>query len=213
MTNWRSGVTPTWCPGCEDYVIFAGLQNTLAKMNLDQDKTVIVYDIGCIGNMADFVKAWGLHSLHGRCIPTAVGIKLANPDLNVIAIGGDGGIYGEGLSHLVAAARLNIDITVIVANNHLYSLTTGQSSPTTPKGTKTKSTPHGVPSVALIPVELIKTVNPKVDAEHIDCKEPLKVNEAMERAISKKGFHLLDLEQLCVSFGKQIFEKKSSARG
>lgn len=209
MTNWRSGIIPTWCPGCEDYVIYAGLQGTLAKMNLDQDKTVIVYDIGCIGNMADFVKAWGVHSLHGRCIPTAVGIKLANPELNVIAIGGDGGIYGEGLSHLVAAARLNIDITVIVANNHLYSLTTGQSSPTTPRGTKTKSTPHGVPSVALIPVELIKTVNPEVDAEHINCKEPLKVNEAMERAISKKGFHLLDLEQLCVSFGKQLIREKA----
>ena len=145
-----------------------------------------------------------MHSLHGRSIPTAVGIKLANPQLNVIVIGGDGGIYGEGLSHLVAAARLNIDITVIVANNHLYSLTTGQGSPTTPKGTKTKSTPHGVPSIALMPVELIKTINQEATAEHIDCKEPLKVNEAMERAITHKGFHLLDLEQLCVSFGKQL---------
>ncbi len=204
MTNWRSNVVPTWCPGCQDYVIFAGLQNTLAKLNLDPDKTVLVYDIGCIGNMADFVKGWGLHSLHGRCIPTAVGIKMANPELNVIAIGGDGGTYGEGLSHLISAARLNIDITVIVANNHLYSLTTGQSSPTTPKGVKTKSTPHGVPSVPIVPTELIKTVNPEATAEYVSCNEPLKVNEAMERAITHKGFYLLDLEQICVSFGKQL---------
>lgn len=204
MTNWRSGIAPTWCPGCQDYIIFAGLQNTLAKLNLDQDKTVFIYDIGCIGNMADFVYGWGIHSLHGRCIPTAVGIKLANPNLKVIAIGGDGGIYGEGLSHLIAAARLNIDISVIVANNHLYSLTTGQSSPTTPKGSKTKSTPHGVPSEPIVPTELIKCVNKKAMAENINCNDALKVNEAMERAISYKGFYLLDFDQLCVSFGKQL---------
>lgn len=204
MTNWRSEITPTWCPGCQDYVIFAGLQNALIKLNLDQDKTVLVYDIGCIGNMADFVKAWGVHSLHGRCIPTAVGIKLANPELQVIAIGGDGGIYGEGLSHLIAAARLNIDITVIVANNHLYSLTTGQSSPTTAKGTKTKSTPKGVVSEALVPTELIKTVNKEAMAQYVSCNDAIKVNEAMEKAISYKGFFLLDFEQICVSFGKQL---------
>jgi len=204
MTNWRSEIVPTWCPGCQDYVILAGLQNTLTKLALDQDKTVIVYDIGCIGNMADFVKAWGFHSLHGRCIPTAVGIKLANPELNVIVVGGDGGVYGEGLSHLISAARLNIDITVIVANNHLYSLTTGQSSPTTPKGSKTKSTPKGVESVPILPTELIKAVNPDALAQRVNCNEPLKVSEAMEKAIKHQGFYLLDLDQVCVSFGKQL---------
>lgn len=204
MSNWKSKVTPTWCPGCQDYVVFAGLQNALNKLDLDQDKTVIVYDIGCIGNMADFVKGWGIHSLHGRSIPTAVGVKMANPELNVIAIGGDGGIYGEGLSHLIAAARLNIDLTVIVANNQLYSLTTGQSSPTTPKGSKTKSTPKGVESVPVTPIELIKAVNPEALAQRVSCNEPLKVNEAIEKAIKHKGFDLLDLNQLCVSFGKQL---------
>lgn len=204
MTNWKSNIIPTWCPGCQDYVIFAGLQNTLNKLNLDQDKTVIVYDIGCIGNMADFVKAWGIHSLHGRAIPTGVGVKAANPNLNVIVIGGDGGIYGEGLSHLIAAARLNLDITVIVANNQLYSLTTGQSSPTTPKGAKTKSTPKGVESVPVLPLELIKAANSEALAQHVSCNEPLKVNEAIEKAIKHKGFDLLDLDQLCVSFGKQL---------
>lgn len=204
INDWKSKVTPTWCPGCQDYVVFAGLQNALTKLELDQDKTVIVYDIGCIGNMADFVKGWGIHSLHGRSIPTAVGVKMANPELNVIAIGGDGGVYGEGLSHLIAAARLNIDITVIVANNQLYSLTTGQSSPTTPKGSKTKSTPKGVESVPVVPIELIKAVNPEALAQIVSCSEPLKVNEAIEKAIKHKGFDLLDLDQLCVSFGKQL---------
>lgn len=204
MTNWRSKIIPTWCPGCQNFVVFAGLQGILTKLNLDQDKTVLVYDIGCIGNIADFMKGWGIHSLHGRAIPTAIGVKKANPELNVIVVGGDGGIYGEGLSHLIAAARLNLDITVIVANNQLYSLTTGQSSPTTPKGSRTKSTPKGVESEPVLPLELVKAANPQALAQHVDCSEPLKVNEAIEKAIKHSGFDLLDLGQVCVSFGKQL---------
>lgn len=206
MKQWLSGVRPTWCPGCGDYIILGALKTVLEKLDIDKDKTVIVYDIGCIGNMADFVKAWGFHTLHGRSIPTAVGIKNANPQLNVIVIGGDGGIYGEGLSHMIAAARLNLDITVIVANNQLYSLTTGQSSPTTPKGAKTKSTPKGVESVPVLPLELVKTVNPEALAQRIEGRKPQVVIAAIEAAIKHSGFDLLDINQLCVSFGKQLVQ-------
>ncbi len=206
MKQWLSGVRPTWCPGCGDYIILGALKTVLEKLDIDKDKTVIVYDIGCIGNMADFVKAWGFHTLHGRSIPTAVGIKNANPQLNVIVIGGDGGIYGEGLSHMIAAARLNLDITVIVANNQLYSLTTGQSSPTTPKGAKTKSTPKGVESVPVLPLELVKTVNPEALAQRIEGRKPQVVIDAIEAAIKHSGFDLLDINQLCVSFGKQLVQ-------
>lgn len=206
MKQWLSGVRPTWCPGCGDYIILGALKTVLEKLDIDKDKTVIVYDIGCIGNMADFVKAWGFHTLHGRSIPTAVGIKNANPQLNVIVIGGDGGIYGEGLSHMIAAARLNLDITVIVANNQLYSLTTGQSSPTTPKGARTKSTPKGVESVPVLPLELVKTVNPEALAQRIEGRKPQVVIDAIEAAIKHSGFDLLDINQLCVSFGKQLVQ-------
>lgn len=204
IKNLRSKIIPTWCPGCQDYVIYAGIQSALKKLNLPTEDVVIVYDIGCIGNMADFFNTYGIHSLHGRSIPTALGVKLANPKLHVIAIGGDGGIYGEGLNHLLSAARLNCDLTVLVANNHLYSLTTGQTSPTTPRGSKTKSTPQGAPSIAVNPISLLTNLNPDIFAKHLDCRQPLEVADAIAEAISHPGFSLLDLEQVCVTFGKQL---------
>jgi len=200
----RSSIIPTWCPGCGDFVIYSALEQAITGLNIPLENLVIVYDIGCIGNMADFFKTYGIHSLHGRCIPTAVGVKLANPKLTVIALGGDGGVYGEGLNHLLSAARLNIKITVLVANNHLYSLTTGQASPTTPKGAKTKSTPLGDPNIALNPVAILQSVNPEVFAKHVDCKNPPEVITAIKDAIAHPGFSLVDLEQLCVTFGKQL---------
>lgn len=200
----RSSVIPTWCPGCHDYVLYAGIQQAVAKLNIPEEKLVQVFDIGCVGNMADFFSTYGIHSLHGRCIPTAVGVKLANPNLTVLAIGGDGGIYGEGLNHLLAMARMNIDITVLVANNQLYSLTTGQTSPTTPKGSRTKSTPLGAPSVPLDPIALIKSVNPEAFVKVVDSHQPLEVTESIIEAIKHPGFSVLDLKQVCVTFGKQL---------
>jgi 2-oxoglutarate ferredoxin oxidoreductase subunit beta len=202
--NLRSSIIPTWCPGCHDYVIYAGIQQALTALDLPLEDIVIVYDIGCIGNMADFFSTYGIHSLHGRCIPTAIGVKLANPKLTVLAVGGDGGVYGEGLNHLISAARLNVKITVLVANNHLYSLTTGQASPTTPKGSKTKSTPFGDPNLALDPIPLLHTVNPAVFAKHVDCKNPTEVVSTIKEAVTNPGFALVDLEQVCVTFGKQL---------
>jgi len=204
MIDLKSKNIPTWCPGCHDYIIFACLQQAINKKESDLKNLVIVYDIGCSGNMADFLKVFGVHSLHGRSIPTAVGIKLARPDLTVIAIGGEGAIYGEGMGHLIAAARLNIDLTVLVANNQLYSLTTGQTSPTTPKGSKTKSTPEGAPSVPVEPIALVNAVNPASTAIHVTCTKPPEVTDAIVNAMGNKGFNLVDIDQLCVTFSKQL---------
>jgi len=118
--NLRSSVIPTFCPGCNNFVLYAAIQQAITQLQIPKENIVLVFDIGCIGNMADFFSTYGIHSLHGRCISTAVGVKLANPKLTVIAIGGDGGIYGEGLNHLISAARFDADITVIVANNCFY---------------------------------------------------------------------------------------------
>ena len=204
MINLKSKIVPTWCPGCQDFVIYTGLQKAIINQKIDLKDLVIVYDIGCIGNMADFLKVFGVHSLHGRSVPTAVGIKLARPELKVVVVGGDGGIYGEGLSHLVAAARLNIDITILVANNQLYSLTTGQTSPTTPRGAKTKSTPKGVESVPVDPEGLIRAVNREAWVKHVSCQKPPEVTMAIESALKHSCFDLLDIDQLCISFGKQL---------
>jgi 2-oxoglutarate/2-oxoacid ferredoxin oxidoreductase subunit beta len=204
IENLKSGVIPTWCPGCHDYVMYAGIENALKSLAIPLEKIVIVYDIGCIGNMADFFKTYAIHSLHGRCLPTAIGVKLANPDLTVIAIGGDGGVYGEGLGHLLSWARSPVDINVFVANNNLYSLTTGQTSPTTPKGSKTKSTPLGTANLPIDPIPLVKSVNPDVHAVSVDGHNPLEVISAFKAAISHPGFSLVDCRQICVTFGKQL---------
>lgn len=202
--NFRTNIIPTWCPGCNNYIVLAGIQQALEKLKISTSDLVMAYDIGCAGNMADFIKSYGAHTLHGRCIPFAMGTKIANPSLTVCAVGGDGGIYGEGLNHLIAATRMNVDITVFVSNNYLYSLTTGQTSPTTPKGAKTKSTPLGTPNVPIDAVKLIKSVNPEVFVETVESKDTKKLNELIEAAIKFKGFSLLDITQFCLAFGKQL---------
>jgi 2-oxoglutarate ferredoxin oxidoreductase subunit beta len=203
-TNYRSKIIPTWCPGCNNYLFFAGLQAAFTKLEIPHENLVVNYDIGCSGNMADFLNTYGVHTLHGRSIAVAMGVKLANPKLTVCVIGGDGGLYGEGLNHLVAAARANIDIKVFVANNFLYSLTTGQTSPTTPKGSKTKSTPTGNINVPIDIVKLLEAVNPDVYVDRADSKNPVELNEKILKAMKHSGFALVDITQQCVAFGKQL---------
>lgn len=195
---------PTWCPGCGNFMVLAYLKQIFAEEKIPPEQIVIAYDIGCAGNMADFIKTYGVHTLHGRIIPVAAGVKYANPKLTVLGIGGDGGVYGEGLNHLVAAARANIDISIFVSNNYLYSLTTGQASPTTPLGTKTKSTPYGTDSVSLDILKFIKSVNDKAFVKRVTPRKPQELKEAMKKAVCFKGFSLLDIEQNCLAFGKLI---------
>lgn len=204
MVNYRSEITPTWCPGCHNYLVYAALQKNFADLKMDLNNLVMNYDIGCAGNMADFFKTYGVHTLHGRSISTAMGEKLVNPKLTVCVIGGDGGIYGEGLNHLVTAARGNIGVKVFVSNNFLYSLTTGQTSPTTPKGAHTKSTPTGNINEPVDPVKLLKTINPNIFIESVDAKDIPKLNDTVKRALESPGFALVDITQECVAFGKQL---------
>jgi 2-oxoglutarate/2-oxoacid ferredoxin oxidoreductase subunit beta len=204
MFNYRSNITPTWCPGCHNYLVFATLQKVFTDLKINPNTLVMNYDIGCAGNMADFLKTYGVHTLHGRSVAVAMGEKLTNPKLTICVIGGDGGIYGEGLNHLVAAARANINIKVIVSNNFLYSLTTGQTSPTTPKGAHTKSTPTGNINEPIHPVELLKTINPNVFVQSIDAKDIPKLTDTIKKAFEFPGFALVDITQECVAFGKQL---------
>ncbi len=204
LSKYQTGNIPTWCPGCGNFLLMQGSQKCFADQNIDSENIVAVYDIGCAGNMADFIKTYGLHTLHGRVIPVAMGVKLHNPKLTTLCIGGDGGIYGEGLNHLITAARTNIDIKVFVSNNFLYSLTTGQTSPTTPYQAKTKSTPQGSDLIPLKPIELIKKINPKVLAQTTTSKNPKDLFEKIKEIMKHKGFALLDIETDCLAFGKQL---------
>lgn len=204
MINYKSNITPTWCPGCHNFLVYSALQSAFNALELKPSDIVVNYDIGCGGNMADFFKTYGVHTLHGRAIAVAMGEKMINPNLTICVVAGDGGAYGEGLNHLIAAARANINITVFVSNNFLYSLTTGQTSPTTPKGSRTKSTPLGNPNEPVNVVELLKTINSHVFVKSVDAKNIGEVTKSFKEALEFKGFALVETIQECVAFGKQL---------
>lgn len=137
--EWASGIWPDWCPGCANFGILTALKMAMAETGMDRGRLVVVSGIGCSGKLPHFLKASGVHTLHGRAIPFATGIKVANPDLKVVVHGGDGDMLGIGMGHLVALGRRNADILVIIHNNGVYGLTKGQASPTLKRGLKTKS--------------------------------------------------------------------------
>lgn len=201
-----SYVRPTWCPGCGNFSIWLALKQALTQINTPRENIVLSYDIGCSGNSADFYKLYGFHALHGRAIPPAVGIKLANHDLKVIVIIGDGGGYGEGLTHYLNEMRGNHDISVFVHNNHRYSLTTGQMSPTTAKGTKTKSTPTGSIERELNPLALAISNHATFIAREMAVSVP-DLTKTMVAAVNHPGFSVLDILQPCMVFNPAMDAK------
>lgn len=196
-----SPMQPTWCPGCGNFSILTALKQALVELGL-MEEVVIVFGIGCSGNTADFIKCYGLHGLHGRGMANAIGIKLANHKQKVIMIGGDGDIYGEGLNHLVAACRGNHDITTLVFNNHRYSLTTGQSSPTSAQGTVSKSTPQGLIETPLLALNIAIGNGAGFVARAYAGKLKQMV-ELIKAGILYEGFSLIDVQQPCPSFNKE----------
>jgi len=141
LSDLRTDVHNDWCPGCGDFGIEAGVKMALTELPIDINKLVLFSGIGCSGKIVHFTNATGVHTLHGRVLPFAQGAKLANPDLEVIAIGGDGDGLGIGVGHFVHAGRRNIDMTYIIHDNGVYGLTKGQASPTLQLGMQTKSLP------------------------------------------------------------------------
>lgn len=202
INNYKSTIAPTWCPGCGNHIIFSALNQALNDLKIDPCKLVIVTDIGCSGNMADFLNCYVVHSLHGRALPMAAGIKLGNHKLTVLVVTGDGGCYGEGLGHLISLMRGNHDIKVLVHNNYLYSLTTGQASPTTLKGTITKTTPKGVMEEPLNPI-LLSLANHITFCARGYSFNQKHLNEIIKKAITHQGFSLVDILQPCITLNKE----------
>jgi 2-oxoglutarate ferredoxin oxidoreductase subunit beta len=192
---------PTWCPGCGDFGIWLSLKNALTKLAIPREKVVIVYGVGCHGNMRDWMHVYGVQGLHGRTIPLAQGIKLANTDLTVIVVSGDGDCLGEGGNHFIHAARRNPNITVLIHNNELYSLTTGQASPTAERGMKTKSTPEGVVDPPVNPLALT-ILSGGTFAGRGFAGDVSGLTEIIEKAVSHKGFSVVDILQPCITFDK-----------
>ncbi|MFC1768572.1 2-oxoacid:ferredoxin oxidoreductase subunit beta [Nanoarchaeota archaeon] len=198
-----TGQVPTWCPGCGDYMILGALKGALKELNMDMSNTAIVSGIGCGSKTPHFVKAYGFEGLHGRILPVATGIKLANHKLNVIGIGGDGDGYGIGGNHFIHTCRRNLDMTYIVQNNEVYGLTKGQYSPTSPKGFKSVTSPEGAIDEPVNPITTaIASGATFVARTHVF--DPIFTKEIIKQALQHKGFALVDIMQICVTYNKTM---------
>ena len=199
--NIFTGYTPTWCSGCGNWGIGRSIMTALTQLSYTPSDVMMFFDIGCSGNMNDFINAYAMHTLHGRSIPCAIGAKIANHTMPVIVTGGDGSLYGEGGNHLLHACRGNHDITVIVHDNGVYGLTTGQVSPSAKKGNKSKSTPQGVIEIPLHPLPLALTQGATFVAQAFAGNIPHLV-EMIKKGIAHKGLSLINVLQPCVTFNK-----------
>ena len=198
-TDYHSEIKPTWCPGCGNFTISFGLMQVLAEMGYQPHEVVITFDIGCSGNGADKIKAYTFKSLHGRALLPAVGAKYANHSLPVIAMIGDGGMYWEGAAHWVAFAQRNEDIAVLVADNQIYGLTTGQTSPRTEVGCPTKTQPEGTLDEPINPIATSIAAGATFVARAW-VGDPVHMQKIMKQAINHKGFAIVDILQTCVTF-------------
>lgn len=193
---------PNWCAGCGDFGIWAAFKNACVKQGWDNTNTAIVAGIGCHGHIVNFVKITSFEGLHGRPIPVASGIKFANHKLNIIVFSGDGDCLSEGGNHYIHAARRNQNITVILHDNAVYGLTTGQTSPASPKGYKSKSSPAGSPDEPLHPLALAIAAGATFVARGYAGDIP-GLTELMIQAAQHQGFAVLDVLQPCQTFNKQ----------
>lgn len=199
--DYKSHLEPIWCPGCGDYGVLNALLKAMSLLHLDPDRTVLVSGIGCSSRLPCFVAAYGFHGVHGRILPVATGIKLANPELTVIGVGGDGDGYSIGMEHFPHAARRNIDITYIVMNNQIYGLTKGQTSPTSSVGFQTKTTPFGNMEGTLNPLQ-IAIVSGATFVARGYSGMPNQLAKIIAEAITHPGFALVDVYSPCVTFNK-----------
>lgn len=201
IENYNTTVQPNWCPGCGNYGVWNSLKQALVELELEPHQVVITYDIGCNSNMADKINSYGFKSLHGRTIPAAMGIKLANPDLKVISIGGDGGIMEEGVNHLMWAARSNYDITVMMHNNQRFGLTTGQQTVTTEKGQVGKTAPFGIVEDSILPAH-VALISKATFVARGFAGDPRQLIRLMKTAVKHTGFAFLEVLQPCVTFNQ-----------
>ncbi len=202
MKDFKTEARNTWCPGCGNFAILNAARSVLSSLvaeGCSADNFVIVSGVGCHAKISDYIDVNSFYGIHGRVAPTASGVKIANPKLKVIGFAGDGDSYGEGLEHVLFAAKRNIDITMIFHNNAVYGLTTGQFSPTSPSGFMGKSTPKGSIENPFNPLELMyasgATFISRVYSHGIDL-----MKKVIKEAVLHEGFSAVDVLQVCVTF-------------
>ena len=197
--DFKGSIDPDWCPGCGDFGVLNSLQRACAELGLQPHEIVTVSGIGCSSNLPGYINTYGMHTLHGRSLVFATGVKMANHELTVIATGGDGDGYGIGGNHFTHTARRNVDLTYVVMNNQIYGLTTGQVSPTSRVGQRTKSTPFGSVEYPLNPITSA-IMNGATYVARGYSGDIRHLTDLIKSGIEHHGFSLIDVFSPCVTF-------------
>ncbi len=201
MADFRTSEKSWWCPGCGDCAVLAALQKALVELGIEPEKVAVAAGIGCSGKIGNYINSYNLHVVHGRSLPAAQGVKLANRELTVIAAGGDGDGFAIGMGHYMHALRRNVDITYIVMDNQIYGLTKGQTSPTSDGGFMTKSTPAGNIEKPVNQLQLAIASGCGFVANGFSSNQKQLV-EIIKKAILFPGFAIVNTYSPCVTFNK-----------
>jgi len=199
MADMKGRVDPDWCPGCGDFGVLAAIQKALVELQIPNHNVVAISGIGCSSNLPGYINTYGMHTLHGRALAVATGLKLANHELTVLVTGGDGDGFGIGGNHFVHTMRRNVDLLYIVMDNQIYGLTTGQTSPTSRIGMKTKSMPFGNIESPVNPISLALAAGATFVARGFS-GEQKHLTELMKQGIEHKGFSFIDVFSPCVTY-------------
>ena len=207
-----------WCPGCGDFgvrrAIEAAIEERRVQTELPVENNVIVAGIGCSGNMVHLLEGpqpYGLHGIHGRTLPIALGVKMGRPDLNVIVVAGDGDFLSIGGEHIAPQAARNLNVTVVIMDNAVYGLTKGQSSPTTKLDMVTSSTPYGKPEAQLNPLSLYLTLGVSYIASHISTRVR-DLGATIADAMNHEGFSIVHVQSPCTTYNNTFQELKGNVR-
>ena len=201
MEDLKTDEKSWWCPGCGDFGVLAALQKALLDQEMSPDDFAIVAGIGCSGKIGNYITSYNLHVVHGRTLPSAMGLKLANRDLKVLAVGGDGDGFAIGMGHFMHACRRNIDVTYITMDNHIYGLTKGQNSPTSDLGAKAKTAPWGSIEMPIRPLQSALAAGATWVGQGFSSYQPQLVS-LMKRAMAHRGFSFLNVISPCVTYNK-----------
>ncbi len=201
--DYKSDVTPIWCPGCGDFGDLAAFTQAMAAMKVEPRNLAIVSGIGCSGRFSHFIKCYAYHTAHGRAVPTAMGLKAANPELDVFVVGGDGDGLSIGGGHLPHAARRNPDITYLILDNAVYGLTKGQGSPTSPMGMVTATTRFGMQDPPLDPILMFLAYGFTFVARSFSSNVK-ELAVLLQEAMKHKGFSIIQLISPCPTFNQIV---------
>ena len=199
FTDFKSDKQPTWCPGCGDFGTMNGMMKALANTGNDPDNTFVVAGIGCSGKIGTYMHSYALHGVHGRALPVGIGVKSANPDLEVMVSGGDGDGYSIGAGHFVHAVRRNMDMTYVVMDNRIYGLTKGQFSPTSREDFKTATSPDGPKQAPVNPLALALAADGSFIAQSFS-SDAQRHTEIVQEAVEHDGFGFVNVYSPCVTF-------------